>query len=67
MNDKPGPVSPESSETDPPAANQPLDGGGPEAERTPAASGKPPSADPTVPEAPQVVPGKPDGEVDTGA
>jgi hypothetical protein len=69
--------APKSSEQDPPAANQPTDGGDlgedsnaktttskPEA----AGANEPhPAADSTTPDASQVVPGKPDGEVDTGA
>jgi hypothetical protein len=52
------PVAPKSSETDPPAANQPL-GDGAAADPTP--SDRPPATDAPV----RIVPGKPDGEVDT--
>jgi hypothetical protein len=55
-------VRPKSSENDPPAANQPMHDG--EAAR-PTRSDTPP-ADRAQPEpAPEIVPGKPDGEVDT--
>jgi hypothetical protein len=66
-------VEPKRSESDPPAANQPLEGDDlePTDESTPAGepAGEP---DPTpvpvaAPHGGQVPPGKPDGEVDTRA
>jgi hypothetical protein len=74
MKERPLQVSPKSSEQDPPAANQPTDGGdlGEDSnakanETKPDAAGanEPHPADSTMPDASQVVPGKPDGEVDT--
>jgi hypothetical protein len=73
MKERPLQVVPKSSEADPPAANQPS-GGGDLGEKSNAKSGsnKPAAGganEPTstTPAAPQVVPGKPDGEVDTRA
>jgi hypothetical protein len=65
---------PKNSETDPPAANQPVDLGDGETapgspDEAPDASGRrandPSLSGAPVPEAPQVPVGKPDGEVDT--
>jgi hypothetical protein len=64
MKEKPQSVAPKSSETDPPAANQPVGVG---VDDTPDASAEAPATRSTTPETPQVVPGKPDGEVDTRA
>jgi hypothetical protein len=67
-------TEPKSSETDPPAANQPVDVGDGEnaagsPDQAPNASGRrandPSLSGAPVPEAPQVPFGKPDGEVDT--
>jgi hypothetical protein len=59
-------ATPKSSETDPPAANQAVGEGDDTAPPTSSAiDGALPATDETVPTAPQVVPGKPDGEVDT--
>jgi hypothetical protein len=56
------PVSPKSSETDPPAANQPVDD---DEAAAPSQSNRPPATELPVTPEPEVVPGKPDGEVDT--
>jgi hypothetical protein len=58
------PVQPKASETDPPAANQPT---GDHEAASPSESEQPPGAVAGVEPAPQVVPGKPDGEVDSRA
>jgi hypothetical protein len=65
MMERPAPASasvgPKSSETDPPAANQPVHD---EQAARPTKSDQTPSG--ARPEAaPEIVPGKPDGEVDT--
>lgn len=66
MMERPAPtrpaVSPKSSETDPPAANQPV---GNDDAADPTASNTPPAGQPRPEPAPEIVPGKPDGEVDT--
>lgn len=72
MKERPDTVSPKSSESDPPAANQPTGGAGLSSSHhgTPDADtqGSLPAAEQLmVPENPQVVPGQPDGEVDTRA
>jgi hypothetical protein len=56
------PANPKNSETDPPAANQPL---GDEEAADPTPSNDPPETDLPVDPAPEVPRGKPDGEVDT--
>jgi hypothetical protein len=56
------PTAPKSSETDPPAANQPV---GDDEATEPSQSNQPPAGELPVQPDPQVVPGKPDGEVDT--
>lgn len=65
MKERPARTEPKSSETDPPAANQPVDDGEQEvsgnAKATPGAAAGHSSAS----SSPQVPPGKPDGEVDT--
>jgi hypothetical protein len=53
---------PKSSETDPPAANQPL---GDKDAAGPSQSNRPPATELPVEPDPEIVPGKPDGEVDT--
>ena len=53
---------PKSSETDPPAANQAV---GEDDAAEPSQSNNPPGDEVAVQSDPQVVPGKPDGEVDT--
>lgn len=55
-------VKPKASETDPPAANQPV---GDRAAAKPSRSDDPPAERAQPQPAPEVVPGKPDGEVDT--
>jgi hypothetical protein len=68
MKERSGHGTPKSSETDPPAANQPTGGEGmPEADddRPTRDQHSPSAVDAEVPESPQVPPGKPDGEVDT--
>jgi hypothetical protein len=63
MTDQPA-SSPKASETDPPAANQPL---GDDEAADPTASDTEPAGGLPAAQAPVIVPGKPDGEVDTGA
>jgi hypothetical protein len=77
MKEREADVSPKSSEQDPPAANQPSggadlgeDSNAKQTQTKPDAAGanEPhPAADGTTPDASQVPPGKPDGEVDTRA
>jgi hypothetical protein len=73
-NHDPATPEPKSSETDPPAANQPVEAGDGEnadgsPDEAPNASGRrandPSRSGAPVPETPQVPFGKPDGEVDT--
>jgi hypothetical protein len=56
------PASPKTSETDPPAANQPV---GEDQAANPTPSDTEPTEEVAAVQSPQVVPGKPDGEVDT--
>jgi hypothetical protein len=56
------PASPKSSETAPPASNQPV---GDDEAAEPTTSDTQPADRATAAEPPQVVSGKPDGEVDT--
>jgi hypothetical protein len=56
------PSSPNASETDPPAANQPL---GDDEAADPTPSAQPPATGLPVDPAPEIPRGKPDGEVDT--
>jgi hypothetical protein len=56
------PATPKNSETDPPAANQPV---GDEQAAKPTPSATEPHEDLAAVQSPHIVPGKPDGEVDT--
>jgi hypothetical protein len=58
------PTSSKNSETDPPAANQPV---GDDDAAEPTASDTDPAEAVAAVQAPEIVPGKPDGEVDTRA
>jgi hypothetical protein len=57
-----GQAEPKASETDPPAANQPLDD---KEAAEPTSSNEPPATQVPVDPAPEIPRGKPDGEVDT--
>jgi hypothetical protein len=61
-NDASASANPKSSETDPPAANQPVSDS---KAADPSKSDEAPASTPRPEPAPEVVPGKPDGEVDT--
>ena len=63
MMERPAPSkAPKASETDPPAANQPVG----DADATPPSrSNRPPATELPIAPDHEIVPGKPDGEVDT--